>query len=153
MWQMSSIYSACRHGRVALPCWPFGSVGDSESLLQGWFVTGADYLWEMGFLSMHRFGGIEKKWGGAVASRIGIENGGKPNPPSLHQKGAPPNWPQKHTGGSNTSAGVKMGGKGLWPLTLVLRMEGRPNPPLLMLKKKGEGFDLPCWPQKHMERV
>ena len=32
LWQMSSIYSACRHGRVALPCWPFGSVG--ESLLQ-----------------------------------------------------------------------------------------------------------------------
>jgi len=32
---MSSIYS---DGRVALPCWPFGSV--DESLLQEWFVTG-----------------------------------------------------------------------------------------------------------------
>jgi len=67
----------------------------------------------MGFLSMHRFGGIEKRWEGAVASCIGIENGGKSNPPSLYQKGAPLHWPQKHTGESNPSADVKMGGKGL----------------------------------------
>jgi len=85
---------------------------------------------------MHRFGGIEKGWGGTVASCIGIENGGKPNPPSLHQKGAPPHWPRKYTGGSNPSAGWK----GAVASHISVENGGEAQPSSVNAEKERRGF-------------